>query len=791
MPVTALAQWAAAQAATAAESAQASGAAAAPAAPAELASFTEARTWSDGEQVRAVALGRDADGRLVLASGGRNDSAVRVWDALTGELLRTLTGHTEDIACVAWGYRPDQRPLLASASHDGTVRVWDYGTGEVLHSLSGHGLRSFCAAWGYRADGSPQLATSGDSVNVRIWDPLSGEELHQVKVGSEYVHSLSWARRPDGLGPLAVAGTEKMVSIWTPDLSPGQQLANRTERRRLWNAAWGGPPNGQLLLATSSPEGGVRVWTEDGESTGPSLPPGARWTLALAWAPLTDGRAVLATTSPDSLDLWDGRGLRPLHHQVLDMQGTGLHALDWGVTADGRLLLAAASAGGQIHVWDVVLDPPAMAAPAEPADHLARAEPARATLSARAARELGGWLLRLGAGGLWVPLGLLGDLVALTGPASSIAPNGGQGMSAVLADQRLLPLVDEPGIARLRALGWPPAARVAFAALLASELSIPERYTPPSDSDLAGLRDALSQALAQRAGPAQAAEISVAGLRAAAGQVTERMLGLLRILGPAACAADPMKPVRLAHRIPQLPNLTPHEQRLLASAGSRQPAVRRAAADTQRYSPGTAGLARTGPLTRLLPTQLAFPRELMTISLAANQLLYRQHNAPTPPTPQPVTIILDTSPPTIGPAGHALRLAAHLITTTLWDFDRQPHLITLTAPGTLTELRVTADLIDIWASSSVNDPGPALAAALATAAEVAQPVLFCTHFQTARGGSYSAAPATRLLTAHHPPEQPPPAPASPWHQHLPPDPNRAQLSEAIAHVIAPYGERAG
>ena len=572
MPGTPLAQWAAAHAATVPAHVPAAPATADT--PAELASFREVRAWNDGDRVLAVAAGRQADGRLVLATGGRNDFAVRIWDPQTGELLSTLTGHTGDIVCIAWGYRPDQRPLLASASHDGTVRIWDPGTGQALHSLSGHGLRALSAAWGYLGDGSPQLAAGGDGGSIRIWDPGSGAALHEFTVGSHYVHGLAWARRPDGLGPLAVAGTEKVVSIWTPDISPGQPLATRAERRRVWNVAWGRQPDGRLLLATSSADGGVRVWTEDGEFTGPALPPGADWTLAMAWAPLTDGRTVLATTSPDSLDLWDGRALRPLHHQALNTHGTGLHALDWGVTPDGRLLLAAASSGGQVHVWDVVLDPPVLARRAEQGNRPRRAEAPRAPwapVSARAAGELGGWLLRLGAGGLWVPLGLLGDLVALTGPADMIAPDGAQRTSAVLSDQRLVPLADEPGIARLRALGWAPAARVAFAALLASGLSIPERYAPPADTAPDALRDALSHALAERTGPAQATPIPVADLRAAAAQVTERTIALLRILGPAACAADPMKPVRLAHRIPQLPDLTPREQRLLARPAAAAP----------------------------------------------------------------------------------------------------------------------------------------------------------------------------------------------------------------------------
>jgi WD40 repeat protein len=118
------------------------------------------------------------NGKL-LASGGKTDPAVRLWEPKApGDASILLGRHDEAVTRVR--FSPDGRQL-ASASLDYSVRLWDVENPDALPIvLSGHEGEVWSLA--YSPDGRHLLAGSRDKT-IRIWDlshPLNNSTTREI-----------------------------------------------------------------------------------------------------------------------------------------------------------------------------------------------------------------------------------------------------------------------------------------------------------------------------------------------------------------------------------------------------------------------------------------------------------------------------------------------------------------------------------------------------------------------------------------------------------------------------------
>src|SRR5205085_263852 len=151
--------------------------------------------------------------------------SVQVWDATTGQLLRTLPAHDWMIYCLAYS-RDGLR--LASGSRDGAVKVSEASTGRSIRTLNEESGRTSAVAFSpddrYLAgarDGALTPRRLQEYDDAYVTDPISrAARLHADRIAGGHRHH----RRP---GRTAPAGGAVGARGGPPDAVYQQPQADR------------------------------------------------------------------------------------------------------------------------------------------------------------------------------------------------------------------------------------------------------------------------------------------------------------------------------------------------------------------------------------------------------------------------------------------------------------------------------------------------------------------------------------------------------------------------------------
>ncbi|MFC1436161.1 AAA family ATPase [Streptacidiphilus sp. N1-3] len=315
-------------------------------------------------------------GRSLLASGSE-DGLVQVWDAESGELVRTLEVHGGGVAAMRVA-NTVSRSVLSVCCADGTVWLWQPETGEVVRTRASHPDRTG-ALHTLEEDSNGILAIGCASNGVWLWRPGSDdagrtfEDRHRTPKDQEWTPelqkygptSLSMLRRGNR-SLLAVAGFNGEVKLW--DLESGG-----------WDQIWSNPriapvtslcalpDERQVLLATGHEDGLLQVlsaehdWRASGffdvrQRGGPDGHAKRVTTMSVVQL---NGRSWLASGSDDRTVRLDSLGReRP---RTLAEHSSGVSAV-CGVQVGPLSLLASGCADGTVWLWDPQATGPARAA---------------------------------------------------------------------------------------------------------------------------------------------------------------------------------------------------------------------------------------------------------------------------------------------------------------------------------------------------------------------------------------------------------------------------------------------
>ncbi len=276
-----------------------------------------------------LAAAFSADDQIIAS--GSEDKIIYLWNRSTGEIIKTLVGHTYKIRYLE--FSPDGKKLISAAGTQ--VFVWDLESG-TRRNIPKHFTHVWNARYNEKGD---MIATTTLESTFRIWDAESLEEIYLFDGHKK--STLAVAFSPDN--SIIVSGSlDNTLCYW--DMETKEEIRSITAHGgNIYSVDFS--PDGKLLVSTSEDET-VKLWdAETGKIN--RLLSGHQY--AAMFARFSPDSKYLVTGSYDmTAKLWEVNTGNCIY-TFIDHENV-VNVADF--SHDGKFIVTG-SGDGKVRVWEV------------------------------------------------------------------------------------------------------------------------------------------------------------------------------------------------------------------------------------------------------------------------------------------------------------------------------------------------------------------------------------------------------------------------------------------------------
>jgi WD40 repeat protein len=277
-------------------------------------------------------------GGILLASGSF-DSTIKLWNLVTGECVNTLTEHTDVIWSIAFNSFGTQ---LISGSFDTSIKIWDVQAGLCLQTIPAN-VRAISVVM-FSPDDQKIISASQDST-IQIWEATQLDNWQCIRVLQGHQNNI-WSIALDSSGKTLISSDlSGILKIW--DLESGQSLKTFRSASTAFRALAFHPTSN--LLASSSEDGKIRLWDLTNYECFRSVLAHEMAVWQIEFSP--EGNLLASCSMDGTVKLWNVNADSNLREHLQPLQTDTSFVLAIAFHPHTKIL-ASGSFGSKIRYWD-------------------------------------------------------------------------------------------------------------------------------------------------------------------------------------------------------------------------------------------------------------------------------------------------------------------------------------------------------------------------------------------------------------------------------------------------------